>query len=56
MHVRIRYGNSLVALTISILLSLLLLRKMPLAIRHHAPHMLHVFIIILARIFLRVLL
>jgi hypothetical protein len=48
--------QTLVTLAIRILLRLFLLRKMPLTIRHHLPHVIDVILLVLARIFLRILL
>lgn len=45
----------LVAFTVGVLLCFLLLRKMPLAIRDHFPHVLKVLFVILVRIFVGIL-
>lgn len=45
-----------ITLTLRILLRLVLLRKMPLTIRNHAPHVIDVFLLVFLRIFLRILL
>jgi hypothetical protein len=48
--------QALVTLTIRILLRLLLLRQMPLAVRHDLPHMINIVLIVLAWILLGILL
>jgi hypothetical protein len=48
--------QTLITLTIRILLRLLLLRQMPLAIRSHAAHMRDVIFVVSRGVFLRVLL
>jgi hypothetical protein len=46
----------LITLTTRIPLSPLLLRQMPLAIRHHPPHVLHILFLVPLRILVRILL
>jgi hypothetical protein len=48
--------QTLVTLAIRILLRLFLLRKMPLTIRHHLPHVVDIVLLVFVRIFLRILL
>jgi hypothetical protein len=48
--------QTLVTFTVSILLRLLLLRKMPLAVCNHLAHVVNVVLLVLAGIFFRILL
>jgi hypothetical protein len=48
--------QTLIALAIRILLRLLLLRKMPLTIRHYLTHMINIFLLVFTSVFRWVLL
>lgn len=48
--------ETLIALAVGVLFRLLLLRKVPLAVSNHLPHMVNIILIILVKVLFRVLL